>query len=163
MTTSSQKNFAVIGGAGYIAPRHLQAIHDTGNRIVAVTDPNDSVGLLDRFSMDISYFKEFERFDRHVEKLRRGPAEGHVDYVSICSPNYLHDAHIRFALRVDANAICEKPLVLEPWNVDALAELEKEKEGRDFYRGIGGKMLMIDSYDHLLNFVVSFLDTVKKS
>lgn len=126
------KNFAVIGVAGYIAPRHLAAIRDTGNRIRAVTDPSDSVGLLDQFSKDIAYFREFERFDRHVDKLRRRHKADAIDYVSICSPNYLHDSHIRFALRVGAHAICEKPLVLRPWNGDGLLELENET-GRRVY------------------------------
>ncbi|MFH1070325.1 MAG: Gfo/Idh/MocA family oxidoreductase, partial [Candidatus Glassbacteria bacterium] len=112
---SMQKNFALAGVAGYIAPRHLKAIRETGNRLVAAVDPHDSVGILDSYSEDVSFFTEFERFDRHVEKLRRGPEEDRVHYVSICSPNHLHDAHIRFALRVGAQAICEKPLVLNPW------------------------------------------------
>jgi UDP-N-acetyl-2-amino-2-deoxyglucuronate dehydrogenase len=124
------KNFAVTGVAGYIAPRHLKAITDTGNRIVAATDPHDAVGIVDRFSFDVRFFTEFERFDRHLEKLRRGPAADRVDYVSICSPNYLHDAHIRLALRVGADAICEKPLVINPWNLDALQELEQESGRR---------------------------------
>lgn len=124
------KNFAITGVAGYIAPRHLQAIQATGNRVVAACDPHDAVGLLDRYSFDVRYFPEFERFDRHVEKLRRGPEENRVHYVTICSPNYLHDAHIRLALRVGADAICEKPLVINPWNLDALEELEHESGRR---------------------------------
>lgn len=120
------KNFAVIGVAGFVAPRHLQAIRDTGNRLVAAADPHDSVGVLDKFSFDVKYFREIERFDRHLEKLRRGPEENRVHYVSICSPNYLHDAHVRLALRIGANAICEKPLVINPWNLDALQVLEEE-------------------------------------
>jgi UDP-N-acetyl-2-amino-2-deoxyglucuronate dehydrogenase len=120
------KNFAITGVAGYIAPRHLKAIKDTGNRLVAACDPHDSVGILDSFFPDVAYFREFERFDRHMEKLRREDEAKRVDYISICSPNYLHDAHIRFALRVGADAICEKPLVLNPWNCDALMELEEE-------------------------------------
>jgi len=123
-------NFALIGVAGYIAPRHLQAIKDTGHKVIVALDKSDSVGILDRFFPDASFFTEFERFDRHVEKLRRGPADQRVNMVTICSPNYLHDAHIRFALRVNADAICEKPLVLEPWNVDALMEVEKEHQKR---------------------------------
>lgn len=126
------KNFAITGVAGYIAPRHLIAIKETGNRLVAAVDPHDSVGILDRYFFDVAFFREFERFDRHVEKLRRQSEQERVHYVSICSPNYLHDAHIRFALRVGANAICEKPLVLNPWNCDALAELESET-GRRVY------------------------------
>ncbi len=120
------KNFAIIGVGGYIAPRHLKAIKDTNNNLVAATDPFDSVGILDRYFSDVKYFKEFERFDRHIEKLRRMNNNQAVNYVSICSPNYLHDAHIRFALREGADAICEKPLVLNPWNIDALAEIEAE-------------------------------------
>ncbi len=119
-------NFAIIGVGGYVAPRHLRAIRDTGNRLVAAVDPKDSVGILDQFGFDIHFFTEIERFDRHLEKLRRGPAENRVHYVSICSPNYLHDAHCRLTLRVGADAICEKPLVINPWNLDALAELEAE-------------------------------------
>jgi UDP-N-acetyl-2-amino-2-deoxyglucuronate dehydrogenase len=123
-------NFAIIGVAGYIAPRHLRAIRDTGNHLVAAVDPNDSVGLLDQYSFDVRFFTEIERFDRHLEKLRRGSEEGRVNYVSICSPNYLHDAHCRLALRVHANAICEKPLVINPWNLDALREIETEYDGK---------------------------------
>ncbi|MHB0971399.1 MAG: Gfo/Idh/MocA family oxidoreductase [Thermoanaerobaculia bacterium] len=119
-------NFAVIGVAGYIAPRHLAAIRDTGNVLVAATDPHDTVGLLDRYSFDVKFFREIERFDRFMEKRKRGPAEGRINYVSICSPNYLHDSHIRLALRAGADAICEKPLVINPWNLDALEELERE-------------------------------------
>ena len=119
-------NFAITGVAGYIAPRHLKAIRDTGNRLVAAVDPHDSVGLLDSYSFDVRFFTEIERFDRHLEKLRRGPEENRVQFVSVFSPNYLHDAHCRLALRVGANAICEKPLVVNPWNLDALKELEEE-------------------------------------
>lgn len=126
------KNFAITGVGGFVAPRHLKAIQDTGNRLVAAADPHDAVGILDRFSFDVRFFTEFERFDRHLEKLRRGPAEDHVDFVSICSPNYLHDAHIRLALRVGADAICEKPLVINPWNLDALQEIERETGRRVF-------------------------------
>jgi UDP-N-acetyl-2-amino-2-deoxyglucuronate dehydrogenase len=126
------KNFAVIGVAGYVAGRHLKAINDTGNRLVAAVDPNDSVGILDRYSNDVRYFREIERFDRHIDKLRRGPAEHHIDWVSVCSPNYLHDAHIRLALRSGAHALCEKPIVINPWNLDALQELELETGRRVF-------------------------------
>jgi len=126
------KNFALIGAGGYVAPRHMKAIRDTGNNLVAAIDKSDSVGILDSFSHDISFFTEFERFDRHVEKLRRSGDEKRLHYVTICSPNYLHDAHMRFALRVGADAICEKPLVLNPWNLDALAVFEKEM-GRKIY------------------------------
>src|ERR1700675_2223809 len=115
------QNFALTGAAGYVAPRHLQAIRDTGNRLVAAVDPHDAVGILDRYAFDVRFFTEIERFDRHLEKLRRGPSSERVDYVSICSPNYLHDAHIRLALRIGAHAICEKPMVINPWNLDARA------------------------------------------
>jgi UDP-N-acetyl-2-amino-2-deoxyglucuronate dehydrogenase len=124
------KNFAVIGAGGYIAPRHLRAIRDTGNRLVAAVDPKDSVGILDQYSFDVKFFTEIERFDRHLEKLRRGPEENRVQYVSVCSPNYLHDAHCRLALRVGADVICEKPLVINPWNFNALEELESEMKHR---------------------------------
>ena len=117
-------NFALTGLAGYIAPRHLQAIRDTGHQLVAAVDVHDSVGVVDAFFPDAAFFTEYERFDRHLEMLRRGG--GGVDVVSVCSPNHLHDAHIRLALRVGADAICEKPLVLSPWNLDQLAELERE-------------------------------------
>jgi len=122
------KKFALIGAAGYIAPRHLRAIKDTGNSLVAALDTFDSVGIIDSFFPNADFFVEFERFDRHVEKLRRTGRP--IDYVSICSPNYLHDAHIRFALRNHANVICEKPLVLNPWNIDALADIERESDRR---------------------------------
>jgi UDP-N-acetyl-2-amino-2-deoxyglucuronate dehydrogenase len=118
------KNFALIGAAGYIAPRHLQAIRDTGNNLVAALDKFDSVGIMDSYFPKADFFTEFERFDRHLDKLKRLGQK--IDYVSICSPNYLHDSHIRFALRHHADAICEKPLVLNPWNVDALEEIERE-------------------------------------
>jgi UDP-N-acetyl-2-amino-2-deoxyglucuronate dehydrogenase len=118
------KNFALIGAAGYIAPRHLKAIKETNSNLVAALDVFDSVGIIDSYFPNTAFFTEFERFDRHVDKLRR--QEQNVDYVSICTPNYLHDSHIRFALRHHAHAICEKPLVLNPWNVDALADIEKE-------------------------------------
>ena len=126
MTADSKKYFAMTGVAGYIAPRHLQAIKETGNELVAAADPHDSVGILDRFFPNAAFFTETERFDRHLEKLHRGREAHAVDYVTICSPNNLHDAHIRMALRVDAHAICEKPLVLNPWNLDILQELEQE-------------------------------------
>ncbi len=119
-------NFALTGVAGFVAPRHLKAINDTGNRLVAAVDPHDAVGVLDRYSFNVRFFTEIERFDRHLEKLRRGDRADRVHYVSICSPNYLHDAHIRLALRVGADVICEKPLVINPWNLDALQELEHE-------------------------------------
>ena len=124
------KNFALTGAAGYVAQRHLQAIKDTGNRLVAALDPHDSVGILDRYSWDADFFTEFERFDRHLEMLRHRNSEKRIDYLSICSPNHLHDAHIRLALRVGADAISEKPMVLNPWNLDALVELEQETHRR---------------------------------
>ncbi|MGE4542216.1 MAG: Gfo/Idh/MocA family oxidoreductase [Bacteroidales bacterium] len=125
------KNFALIGAAGYIAPRHLKAIKETGNTLLAALDPFDSVGIMDSYFPDAAFFTEPERFDRHLDKMRRS-GNGHIDYVSICSPNYLHDAHIRMALRNGAHAICEKPIVLNPWNVDALMEIEKES-GQNIY------------------------------
>jgi UDP-N-acetyl-2-amino-2-deoxyglucuronate dehydrogenase len=126
------KNFAITGVAGFVAARHLKAIHDTGNRLVAAVDPHDAVGILDRYAFDVRFFTEFERFDRHLEKLKRGPEEERVHYLSVCSPNYLHDAHMRVALRVGADALCEKPLVINPWNLDGLQELEHET-GRRIY------------------------------
>lgn len=118
-------NFGLIGAAGYIAPRHLKAIKETGNNLMAALDPFDSVGIMDSYFPKAAFFTEPERFDRHLDKLRRGN-NGHIQYVSICSPNYLHDSHIRMALRNQADAICEKPIVLNPWNVDALKVIEKE-------------------------------------
>ncbi len=125
-------NFAMIGAAGYIAPRHMKAIKDTGNRLVAALDPFDCVGIMDSYFPDADFFTEPERFDRHLDKLRRKNEGKQIDYVSICSPNYLHDAHIRLALRNGCHAICEKPIVLNPWNVDALQEIEKES-GKNIY------------------------------
>jgi UDP-N-acetyl-2-amino-2-deoxyglucuronate dehydrogenase len=123
-------NFLLIGAASYIAPRHLKAIKETGNHLVAALDPNDSVGIMDSFFPEADFFTEFERFDRHVDKLRRkGTA---IDYVSVCSPNFLHDSHIRFGLRNGADVICEKPIVLNPWNVEALKEIENET-GKNIY------------------------------
>ena len=118
------KNFILIGAAGYIAPRHMKAIKQTGNNLIAAYDPYDGVGVIDSHFPNAHFFTEFERFDRHVEKLKRAGTK--IDYVSICSPNYLHDSHIRYGLRIGADVICEKPLVLNPWNVDALIELEAE-------------------------------------
>jgi UDP-N-acetyl-2-amino-2-deoxyglucuronate dehydrogenase len=117
-------NFAIIGAAGFIAPRHLKAIKETGNNLVAALDPFDSVGIIDSYFPDCAFFTEFERFDRHAEMLRGTPDQ--INYVTVCSPNYLHDAHIRFGLRIGANVICEKPLVLNPWNLKALERLEYE-------------------------------------
>lgn len=124
--STGPRNFALIGAAGYIAPRHMQAIRDTGSRLVAAYDPNDSVGIIDSYFPEADFFTEFERFDRHVDKRRRANHEKRVDFVSICSPNYLHDSHMRFALRSDADAICEKPLVLNPWNIDGLIDIERD-------------------------------------
>jgi UDP-N-acetyl-2-amino-2-deoxyglucuronate dehydrogenase len=127
-----QLNFALIGAAGYIAPRHMKAIRETGNTLVAALDPYDGVGIIDSYFPEANFFIEPERFDRHLDKLRRladtrgSEAHRKVDYVSICSPNYMHDSHIRLAMRNDAFAICEKPIVLNPWNLDALHEIEKE-------------------------------------
>jgi len=122
------KNFALIGAGGYIAPRHLRAIKDTGNVLIAALDKNDSVGILDSHFPDCSFFTEFERFDRHLEKMKL-EKNTKIDYVSICSPNYLHDSHARFGLRIGADVICEKPLVINPWNIDALQKIENESKG----------------------------------
>lgn len=120
------KNFALIGAAGYIAPRHMKAIRDTGNNLVAAMDTNDSVGVIDSYFPEANFFTEFERFDRHVDKIRRAKNGSQIDYMSICSPNYLHDSHMRYALRAGSDAICEKPLVLNPWNIDGLLDIEKD-------------------------------------
>ena len=122
------KNFILIGAAGYIAPRHMKAIKETGNNLIAAYDTYDGVGIMDSHFPDAHFFTEFERFDRHIEKLKRSSTE--IDYVTICSPNYLHDSHIRYGLRIGADVICEKPLVLNPWNVDALIELEEEYKNK---------------------------------
>ena len=124
------KKFAMIGVGGYVAVRHLRAIKDTGNNLLVALDKFDSVGIMDNYFPDASFFVEFERFDRHVEKLRRKNIN--LDYVSICTPNYLHDSHIRMALRSGSDAICEKPLVLNPWNIDALEDIEKEYQKKVF-------------------------------
>lgn len=120
------RNFALIGASGYIAPRHMQAIKATGNNLVAALDPNDSVGIIDSYFPEADFFTEFERFDRYLDKLRRANQSNRVEYISICSPNYLHDSHMRFALRAGANAVCEKPLVLNPWNIDGLLDIEQD-------------------------------------
>lgn len=124
------KNFALIGAAGYIAPRHMKAIKETGNNLIAALDPNDSVGIIDSYFPDADFFTEFERFDRHLEKQKRKGVN--IDYVVICSPNYLHDSHIRFGLRLGADVICEKPLTLMPWNAEGLKEIEKETNQKVF-------------------------------
>ena len=123
------KNFALIGASGYIAPRHMKAIKDTNNNLVAALDKFDSVGVMDSYFPDADFFTEYERFDRHISKLKI-ENKLNLDYVSICTPNYLHDSHIRFALRHGADAICEKPLVLNPWNIDALKQIENESGKR---------------------------------
>ena len=125
-------NFALIGVSGFVAPRHLQAIRDVNGDLVAAVDPNDSAGVLDKYFHNVRFFTEIERFDRHLEKLRRRASDQRVQYVSIATPNYLHDAHVRLALRIGAHAICEKPLVINPWNLDQLADLEAET-GRRVY------------------------------
>jgi len=132
MKNTSAKNLAITGVAGYIAPRHLKAIRDTGNKLIAAFDPHDSVGILDSFFPNTHFFTEFERLERYVEKIRSEKSKDQIDYVTICSPNYLHDAHIRFALRNQADAICEKPLVINPWNIDALQKIESSS-GKKIY------------------------------
>lgn len=126
------KNFALLGVAGFVAPRHLAAIHATGNTLVAACDPNDSVGVMDRYFPESAFFTEVERFDRFLEKQRRKGEAERVHYISVCSPNYLHDAHVRLAMRTGATAICEKPLVINPWNLDQLAAIEAESAGKVF-------------------------------
>ena len=146
------KQFALIGAAGYIAPRHMKAIKDTGNQLVAAVDTNDSVGIMDSYFPNADFFTEFERFDRHISKLKF-EKQSQLDYVSICTPNYLHDAHIRFALRQGADAICEKPLVLNPWNMDALADIEKET-GKKYFSSDTGKVYLPkkeDGFQECLN------------
>lgn len=128
--SNDTKAFALIGAAGFIAPRHLKAIKETKNKLVAALDKFDSVGIMDSFFPEADFFTEFERFDRHIDKLRRQGQK--IDFVSVCSPNYLHDSHIRFGLRNQADVICEKPIVLNPWNIDGLEEMEKET-GRKVY------------------------------
>ncbi|MBK7809866.1 MAG: Gfo/Idh/MocA family oxidoreductase [Saprospiraceae bacterium] len=120
----NQKSFALVGAAGYIAPRHMKAILETNGALVAAYDKNDSIGILDSYFPEANFFTEFERFDRHLEKIKR--AKNGIDFLSVCSPNYLHDAHIRYGLRLGSDVICEKPLVLNPWNIDALNEISQE-------------------------------------
>lgn len=124
-TNAGLKRFAIMGVAGYIAPAHLKAIKNTGNVVAGAFDPNDSVGVLDSYFPEADFFTEFERFDRFIHKQQRSESSA-IDYISICSPNYLHDSHVRFALRSGANAICEKPIALNPWNIDALESIEQE-------------------------------------
>jgi UDP-N-acetyl-2-amino-2-deoxyglucuronate dehydrogenase len=131
-STAARRRFAMLGAAGFVAPRHMKAIHETGNVLVAACDPYDGVGVMDRYFPECRFFTEVERFDRHLEKLRRRSPEEAVEYVSVCTPNYLHDAHCRLALRLGADAICEKPLVISPWNLEQLAEIEAES-GRRIY------------------------------
>ena len=146
--------YALIGASGYIAPRHMKAIRDTGGDLVVAYDPNDSVGILDSHFPDAHFFTEFERFDRHVDKLRRRGER--LDYVSIASPNYLHDAHCRFALRSGADAICEKPLVLNPWNIDGLAEIERDM-GKRIY-----SILQLRLYPAIIALRDKFRNSTKK-
>ena len=148
--TGTPKNFGIIGVAGYIAVRHLHAIKETGNNLLASLDRFDSVGRIDNFFPESDFFVEFERFDRHFDKLKRTGTK--IDYVSICSPNYLHDSHIRFALRHQAEAICEKPIVLNPWNVDALQEIENET-GHKIYTVLQLRLhpKIIELYDNIMN------------
>ena len=129
------KSFALIGAAGYIAPKHMKAIKDTGHQLVAAVDRSDSVGVIDSYFPEAAFFTEFERFDRHLEKLKYSGKP--VDYVSVCSPNYLHDAHIRFGLRYGADVICEKPMVLNEWNLDAIEAIAKESDN-DVYNILQG-------------------------
>jgi len=148
------KNFALIGASGYIAPRHLKAIKDTNNKLVVALDKFDSVGIIDSYFPEADFFVETERFDRHVEKLKY--EKGLIlDYVSICTPNYLHDAHIRMALRIGSDAICEKPLVLNPWNLDALQKIEKES-GRKVWN-----ILQLRVHQSIINLKKSIDDAPK--
>ena len=122
------KNFVLIGASGYIAPRHMKAIKETGNNLIAAFDPYDGIGIMDSFFPDASFFTEFERFDRYLDMIKRTGQQ--IDYVCICSPNYLHDAHIRFGLKLGCDVICEKPIVLNPWNIDSLIQVEKETSNK---------------------------------
>ncbi len=151
----STKNFVLIGAGGYIAPRHMKAIKDTGNNLLALTDRCDSVGIIDSYFPDAHFFVEIERFDRHVDKLKRRGVN--IDYTSICSPNYLHDAHIRWALRAGIDAICEKPLVLNPWNLDALEEIEKET-GKRVYN-----ILQLRVHPKIIELKTKIKEEIKKS
>lgn len=148
------KNFLLIGAAGYVAPRHIKAIYETGNRILAIYDPHDSVGILDSYDHEIEYFREFEGFDRYCDRLVRNSTK--IDYVSICSPNYLHDAHIRFALRIGADVICEKPLVLNPWSLDELEMIEEETGGKVF------SILQLRLHPILKKIIKENLNSIKK-
>jgi len=138
------KNFALIGVGGFIAVRHLKAIKETSNKLIAALDKNDSVGIIDSYFPKADFFTEFERFDRNIDKLRRKGDK--IDYVSICTPNYLHDSHIRFALRNQADAICEKPLVLNPWNIDALQQIEDESNNKIY------NILQLRLHQSIINF-----------
>ncbi len=129
---TAPRNFALVGAAGYVAPRHLRAIHETGGRLIAALDPHDAVGILDDYSLETHYFQEPERFDRFLDRSRRGSSLEHLHYLSVCSPNHLHDAHCRLGLRVGVDVICEKPLVINPWNLDALQRIEEETHHRIF-------------------------------
>ena len=139
------KNFVIIGASGYIAPRHMKAIRDTGNNLIAVVDPYDGIGVIDRYFPKASYFKEFERFDRFIDLLQT-EKNIKIDYTVICSPNYLHDSHIRFALRINSHAICEKPLVLNPWNIDRLQEYETNSKTKIY------SILQLRYHQSIVNF-----------
>ncbi|MCE3037023.1 Gfo/Idh/MocA family oxidoreductase [Helicobacter sp. faydin-H20] len=149
------KNFALIGVAGYVAPKHLKAIYETKNNLLCALDPKDSVGILDSYFPQTHFFTEFERFDRHISKLQNKGIE--LDYITICSPNYLHDSHIRFALKNNANAICEKPLVLNPWNIDTLIDLEK-KTGKKVYN-----ILQLRLHPNIIALKEKIQNTIKKN
>lgn len=149
------KNFALIGVAGYVAPKHLKAIYETKNNLLCALDPKDSVGILDSYFPQTHFFTEFERFDRHISKLQNKGIE--LDYITICSPNYLHDSHIRFALKNNANAICEKPLVLNPWNIDTLIDLEK-KTGKKVYN-----ILQLRLHPSIITLKEKIQNTIKKN
>lgn len=146
-------NFALIGAAGFVAPRHIQAIYETGNNLVAAMDPHDSVGVLDKYFLDCEFFTEIERFDRYLEKLKK--EEKKVDYVSICSPNYLHDAHCRLAMRAGADVICEKPAVISQWNIDQLIAIEKETNKKI------NVVLQLRLYPELIELKKKFKNTTK--
>jgi len=126
-------NFALIGAAGYIAPRHFKAIKETGNQLTAILDKSDSVGIIDSFFPEAAFFTESERFDRHLYRCFMENTGSKIDYLSICSPNYLHDAHVRMALRNGAHAICEKPLVLNPWNLEGLQKIEQDTGNKIYH------------------------------
>ena len=150
------KNFALIGSAGYIAPRHMKAVKDTGNNLIAALDKSDSVGILDSFSYDISFFTEFERFDRYAGKLRRLGEDNRIHYVSICAPNYLHDAHIRFALRIGAHAICEKPFHLQ----ETFSDLGYKKGDFPISEKLSENILSIPMHPYLNDEEINFISDI---